>query len=97
MLIVVFGLTRFHTYTYGRKVTAYNDHKPLTAVLKRPVEENPIQLQRVLCPWHIPHDLSHSQPKQREIETIGLVIQGQSVTSHLTLQRKLQRKFSYSQ
>ena len=46
---VVFGLTRFHTYTYGRKVTVYNDHKPLAAVLKRPVGENPIQLQRMLC------------------------------------------------
>ena len=30
MLNVVFGLTRCHTYTYGRKVTVYNDHKPLT-------------------------------------------------------------------
>ena len=49
MLSVVFGLTRFHTYTYGRNVTVYNDHKPLTAVLKRPVGENPIRLQRMLC------------------------------------------------
>ena len=49
MLSVVFGLTRFHTYTYGRKVTVYNDHKPLAAVLKRPVGENPIRLQRMLC------------------------------------------------
>jgi len=48
MFSVVFGLTRFHTYTYGRKVTVYNDHKPLTAVLKRPVEENPIRRQRML-------------------------------------------------
>lgn len=49
MLSVVFGLTRFHTYTYGRKVTVHNDHKPLAAVLKRPVGENPIRLQRMLC------------------------------------------------
>ena len=49
MLSVVFGLTRFHTYTYGRKVTVYNDHKPLATVLKRPVGENPIRLQRMLC------------------------------------------------
>jgi len=33
MLSVVFGLTRFHTYTYGGKVTVYNDHKPLAGVL----------------------------------------------------------------
>ena len=49
MLSVVFGLTRFHTYTYGRKVTVYNDHKLLAAVLKGPVGENPIRLQRMLC------------------------------------------------
>ena len=33
MLSIVFGLTRFHTYTYGRKATVYNDHKLLAAVL----------------------------------------------------------------
>ena len=49
MLSVVFGLTRFHTYTYGRKETVHNDHKPLASVLKRPVGENPIRLQRMLC------------------------------------------------
>ena len=27
----------------------HNDHKPLAAVLKRPVGENPIRLQRMLC------------------------------------------------
>ena len=49
MLGVVFGLTRFHTYTYGRKITVHYDHKPLAAVLKRSVGENPIRLQRMLC------------------------------------------------
>ena len=33
----------------GRKVTVYNDHKPLAAVLKRLVGESPIRLQRMLC------------------------------------------------
>ena len=49
MLSAVFGLTRFHTYTNGIKVTVYNDHEPLAAVFKRPVVENPIRLQRMLC------------------------------------------------
>ena len=49
MLSIVYGLTRFHTYTYGRKVTIYNDHKPLTAVLKKPTAESPVRLQRMLC------------------------------------------------
>ena len=49
MLSIVYGLTRFHTYTYGRKVTIYDDHKPLTAVLKKPTAESPVRLQRMLC------------------------------------------------
>ena len=49
MLSIVYGLTRFHIYTYGRKVTVYNDHKPLAAILKKPVEDNPVRLQRMLC------------------------------------------------
>ena len=105
MLSVVFGLTRFHTYTYGRKVTVYNDHKPLAAVLKRPVGENPIRLQRMLCrimgydldfkyikgkdlliadALSRSHMTNHTRSQsEEEIETIGLVIQDQSVTSHL--------------
>ena len=105
MLSVVFGLTRFHTYTYGRKVTVHNDHKPLAAVLKRPVGENPIRLQRMLCrimgydldfkyikgkdlliadALSRAHTINHSHSQnEEEIETIGLVIQDQSVTRHL--------------
>ena len=45
MLSIVLGLARFHTYTFGRKVTVYNNHKPLAAVLKKPVEDNPVRLQ----------------------------------------------------
>ena len=105
MLIGVFGLTNLHTYTYGRKVTVYNDPKPLVAVLKRPVRENPIRLQRMLCRI-MGYDLvfkyirgkdllianvlrrsyttNHTRSqREEEIETIGLVIQDQSVTSHL--------------
>ena len=105
MLSVVFGLTRFHTYTYGRKVTVHNDHKPLAAVLKRPVGENPIRLQRMLCrimgydldfkyikgkdlliadALSRSHTTNHTRSQsEEEIETIGLVIQDQSVTCHL--------------
>ena len=34
---------------YGRNVTIYNDHKPLAAALRKPVADNPVRLQRVLC------------------------------------------------
>ena len=49
MLSIVYSLTRFHIYTYGRKVTVYNDHKPLASILKKPVEDNPVTFQRMLC------------------------------------------------
>ena len=86
-------------------VTLYNDHKPLAAVLKRPVGENPIQLQRMLCrimgydlvfkyikgkdlliadALSRSHTTNHTRSQsEEEIETIGLVIQDQRVTSHL--------------
>ena len=92
-------------YTYGRKVTVHNDHKPLATVLKRPVEENPIRLQKMLCRimgYYLDfkyikvkdmliadalsrsHVTNHTRSQsEEEIETIGLVIQDQSVTSHL--------------
>ena len=64
MLSVVFGLTRLHTYTYRRKVTVYNDHKPLAAVLKRHVGENSIRLQRMLCQlWDMTWTSSASKAK----------------------------------
>ena len=49
MLSIVYSLTRFHINTYGRTVTVYNDLKPLAAIRKKPVEDNPVRLQRMLC------------------------------------------------
>ena len=106
MLSIVYGLTRFHTYTYGRKVTVYNDHKPLAAVLKKPVADNPVRLQRMLCRI-MGYDLEFKYVKgkdlliadtlsrlqttnqnrsksEQEIEITRLVIEDQSLTSHLS-------------
>ena len=30
-------------------MTVYNDRKPLAVILKKPVEDNPVRLQRMLC------------------------------------------------
>ena len=62
MLSIVFGLTRFHT-----QVTVYNDHKPLAAVLKKPVEDNPVILQRMLCRI-MGYDVEFKYVKGRENE-----------------------------
>ena len=40
-LSVVFGLTKFHQYTFGRKTIVFNDHKPLEAIVKKPLHRAP--------------------------------------------------------
>ena len=102
---IVYGFAKFYTRTYGRKVTIYNDHKPLAATLQKPVADSPIRLQRMPCRslgYHlefkyvkgkhllITNALSRSQAtnqirskSEQEIDTIELVIEGQSVSSHL--------------
>ena len=48
LLAVVFGLEKFHQYTYGRPVTVQSDHKPLEVIVKKPVYEAPKRLQCLL-------------------------------------------------
>ena len=47
-LSVVFGLTKFHQYTFGRKTMVCNDHKPLEAIVKKPLHRAPKRLQGML-------------------------------------------------
>ena len=44
LLAVVFGLEKFHQYTYGRPVTVQSDHKPLEVIVKKPVFKAPKRL-----------------------------------------------------
>jgi hypothetical protein len=49
MLAVVFGCTRFHDYIYGLKeVQVETDHKPLESILKKPLHQAPMRLQRMI-------------------------------------------------
>ncbi len=48
MLALVFGLEKFHCYTYGRPVTVITDHKPLIAIVKKPLSKAPARLQSLL-------------------------------------------------
>ena len=45
---MVFGLEKFHQYTYGRKVTLQTYHKPLEAIVKKPLHMAPKRLQHLL-------------------------------------------------
>ena len=48
LLAVVFGLQKFHHYTYDRKVTVVTDHKPLVAISCKPLHRAPRRLQALL-------------------------------------------------
>ena len=49
MLAIVFGCELFHDYLYGqREITVESDHKPLEAILKKPIHQAPLRLQRMI-------------------------------------------------
>nr|XP_054766977.1 uncharacterized protein K02A2.6-like [Lytechinus pictus] len=52
LLAVVFGLQRFHVYTYGRPVSVQSDHKPLEIITTKPLHLAPKRLQRMLVRMH---------------------------------------------
>lgn len=48
LLAVVFGMEKFHQYTYGRKVNVQSDHRPLESIMKKPLHAAPKRLQRMM-------------------------------------------------
>ena len=49
MLAIVFGCKRFHDFLYGENVvTVEIDHKPLEAILKKPIHQAPLHLQKMI-------------------------------------------------
>lgn len=47
-LAVLYGAERFDQYTYGRKIIVQNDHKPLEAILRKPLSKAPRRLQDIM-------------------------------------------------
>lgn len=46
---MVFGSERFHDFLYGQNVlTVGSDHKPLEAMLKKPIHQAPLRLQKMI-------------------------------------------------
>ena len=45
---MLYVLERFDQYTYGRKVIVPNDHKPLAAILSKPLSRAPKRLQDLM-------------------------------------------------
>ena len=49
MLAVVFGCTKFYDYIYGMpNVEVESDHKPLESILKKPLHQAPVRLQKMI-------------------------------------------------
>ncbi|XP_038052821.1 uncharacterized protein LOC119725487 [Patiria miniata] len=44
-LTLVFGITRFHSYLFGKEFTLHTDHKPLEMIWKKPLSSAPPRLQ----------------------------------------------------
>ena len=47
-MAIVFGMEKFETYLYGRKVLVESDQKPLEAIFKKSLPNAPKRLQRML-------------------------------------------------
>ena len=49
MLVIAFGCTRFHDHIYEvNDVTVESDHKPLETILKKPLCQAPLRLQKMM-------------------------------------------------
>ena len=46
--VIVFGMEKFETFLYGRKVLVKSDHKPMEAIFKKRLLNAPKRLQRML-------------------------------------------------
>ncbi len=48
LLAIVYGMEKFETYVYGRKVLVESDHKPLETIFKKSLLSAPKRLQQML-------------------------------------------------
>ena len=66
LLAIVFATERFHQYTYGRSVIVESDHKPLEAILAKPLVSAPKRLQKMILRLQR-YDLDVRYKKGREL------------------------------
>ena len=48
LLAILFGMERFHQYTYGKEVIVESDHKPIEMIHQKSLSSSPPRLQRML-------------------------------------------------
>ena len=88
LLAVVFGLEKFHHYTYGRLVRVQSDHKPLEVIVKKPIHKAPKRLQRMLLRLLVYDiDLTHRSGKKMQLaETLSRAYLPDSQSKQLDLE-----------
>ncbi|GFS36678.1 transposon Tf2-6 polyprotein [Nephila pilipes] len=48
LLEIVFSFEKYHSFVYGRKVAVQSDHKPLFAIVKKPMHKMSSRMQRMI-------------------------------------------------
>ena len=48
MYAIVFGCDKFNQYIYGKHVDIETNHKPLEAIIEKPLSQVPVRIQRLL-------------------------------------------------
>lgn len=48
LLAIVFACERFHQFVYGNDIIVQSDHKPLEAIMRKPLSQTPPRIQRLL-------------------------------------------------
>ena len=48
LLAIVFACERFHQFVYGNDIVVHSDHKPLEAIMTKPLSQTPPRIQRLL-------------------------------------------------
>ena len=65
-LSIVFSLDKFHQYVFARKTTIFNDHKPIEALVKKPMHRAPRRLQGMFLKIH-GYDVNIAYRKGKEM------------------------------
>ncbi len=63
---IVFGCEKFYQYTFGRHFTVESDHKPLEMIMKKPLADTPLRLQKMLLKLQ-KYDLTVTYKKGTEL------------------------------
>ncbi len=84
LLAVVYGLEKFHQYTYGRTVTVQSDHKPLEVIVKKELHKTPIKrLQRMLLRVQL-YDVRIVYRKGKQMELADTLSRAHGLTEEAT-------------